>query len=273
MRFSIIVCTYNTSKSLPATLDSILTQTCSDYEVVIVDGASTDGTQEIIKDYEKKFSGQLRWISETDSGIYDAMNKGIDMAQGEWIYFLGCDDTFHSDDVLEKIAEEIKKNDTDVVYGNVMWGKTGKIYDGEFSSLKLIRKNICHQSIFFKKILFQKFGKYDLKYKVLADHVFNMRWFSDGNVRRLYVNLIVANYNLDGKSSTSCAPDEQFTKDRRTLIKKYFPEEYGEVKKQPEQKERLRQLEREITLMKSSVFWRLRGYYLKFKSLFSKNHL
>lgn len=268
MKFSIIVCTYNASKSFPKVLDSILAQTYKDYEVLIIDGASTDGTQEIIEDYEKKFGGRLRWISETDSGIYDAMNKGIDMASGEWIYFLGSNDVLYLNDVLEKVSNEIDKFDSDVIYGNVAWGNTGRIYDGKFSVLKLMEKNICHQAIFFKKKLFDEFGKYDTRYKVLADHVFNMQWFNNESVRRKYIELTIAKYNVGGRSSSSCAPDKEFTKDRDKLIEKYFPKEYANLIGQPEQKEKLRQLEQELGVTKASKFWKMRNLYMKLKSLF-----
>lgn len=274
MKFSIIICAYNASKSLPAALDSILAQICDDYEVVVIDGTSTDGTRKIIEDYEKKFGGRLRWISEPDSGVYDAMNKGIDLARGEWIYFLGSDDLLYLNDILEKISKAVEKSDLDVVYGNVKWGETENIYDGKFSALKLIQKNICHQAIFFKKSLFDKFGKYDAKYKVLADHVFNMQWFNDESVRRKYVELTIAKYNIDGQSSTSCAPDKEFTKDRDKIIGKYFPEEYANLIGQPEQNEKLRQIAQELEVMKASKFWKLRNFYLRIKSFLSfKNHL
>jgi glycosyltransferase involved in cell wall biosynthesis len=272
MKFSIVICTYNASKSLPTALDLILAQKCADYEVIIIDGSSIDGTQEIIKGYEKKFDGRLRWISELDKGIYDAMNKGIDMARGEWIYFLGSDDVLCSNDVLEKISNEIGESNPDVIYGNVAWGNTGKIYDGKFSALKLMQENICHQSIFFKKRLFDKFGKYDTKYKVLADHIFNMQWFNDESVRRKYVDLTIAKYNVDGQSSVSCAPDEEFTKDRDKIIGKYFPKEYVDLIGKLEQNEKLQRLELELDVMRSSKFWKMRNFYTRIKSLFSSKN-
>jgi len=273
MKFSIVIPAYNAANCLSETLDSISAQTYKDYEALVIDGASTDGTRKILKDYEKKFDGRLRWISEKDSGVYDAMNKGIDVARGDWIYFLGSDDVLYSSDVLEKVSNEIEESNPDVIYGNVKWGNTGKIYDGKFSALKLIQENICHQSIFFKKSLFDKFGKYDTKYKVLSDHVFNMQWFNDESVRRKYVDLIIAKYNIDGQSSRSNVPDKEFTKDRDKLIEKYFPKEYANLIGQPEQNEKIQLLERELEVMKASKFWKLRNFYTQLKSFLSfKNH-
>lgn len=272
MKFSVIIPTCNASEKLPQTLGSVLAQTCGDYEVIVVDGASIDGTLDIVESYEKKFEGRLRWVSEKDEGIYDAMNKGIDLAKGGWIYFLGSDDTLHSEDVLEKVSGEIEKNNPDVVYGNVMWGKTGKIYDGKFSSLKLMRKNICHQAIFFKKNLFMTFGKYDLKYKVLADHVFNMRWFNDDSVKKEYLELIIANYSLEGQSSASSSPDKEFTKDRDELMEKYFPKSCVAFEKERCRDKKLQQVAQEFDFLESTKYWKFWYYYLRVKSLFSKNH-
>jgi glycosyltransferase involved in cell wall biosynthesis len=272
MKFSIIIPTYSASKTLEKALNSVSNQNYSDYEIMVVDGGSTDGTQKILKEYEEKFAGRLRWRSEKDKGVYDAMNKGIDLARGEWIYFLGSDDALHSNKVLEKVTEAIKRNNPDVVYGNVMWGETGKIYDGRFSVLKLMRKNICHQAIFFKRDVFQKFGKYNLKYKVLADHVFNMRWFNDDNVKKKYINFTIANYSLDGQSSASSSPDEEFTKDRDELMKKYFPKSCVAFDKERCQNEKLQRVVREFDLLKPTKFWKWLYYFLRIKSLFFKNH-
>jgi len=278
MKLSIIICTYNSSKTLPKTLNSILTQSYDDYEVLAIDGLSSDGTIEIIKSYEKKFNGKLRFISEKDSGVYEAMNKGIDLAKGDWIYFLGSDDVFYSKNVLERISKEIEKSDWDVVYGNVKWGETEKIYDGEFSRLKLMSQNICHQAIFFRRSIFQKFGKFEIKYKALADYVFNMKWFNDKNVKREYVELVVAKYNTAGLSAN--IQDEEFEKNRSRIIEQYFPKEYSKLNKKrelsgdvDEVNEEIRELKKELKFIKSSKFWKMRNRYMRLKSLSSfKNH-
>jgi|GEM_PF-865102 len=298
IQFSIIIPTHNTSGILPKALDSILAQTYKNYEIIIVDGDSTDGTLGIVKKYEKKFDGRLRWVSEPDSGIYDAMNKGIGMARGEWIYFLGSDDIFYSKKVLEEVSQKIETSDTDIIYGNVQWGDTDKIYDGKFSALKLMEKNICHQAIFFKRSLFDKIGKFDLKYKLWADWVSNMRWFNDESIKREYFEIIVAKYGTEGFSSIS-VQDEKFMQDRDKLIEKYFPKEYGELYKKTCQKDvellqkdkellqkngelqekngelqeknkKLLQKKRELDFVKSSKFWKMRNRYIRLKSLFPK---
>lgn len=221
MRLSIIIATHNSYGSLSKTLDSILSQNYKDYEVIIVDGASTDGTVRLIKAYEKKFKGKLRWVSEKDKGIYEAMNKGIDMSAGEWIYFLGSDDTLCDNNVLGSVSTAINEKDFDIVYGNVQWGDSDKIYDGKFSTLKIMQKNICHQAIFFKKDIFKRIGKFDTKYKTSADYVFNMKWFNDKSVTHRYIDVTVAKYNIEGHSSGKLDPN--FWPERDAIIKKYFP--------------------------------------------------
>lgn len=221
MKFSIIIATHNSTGSLPQTLDSILIQTYKDYEVVIVDGDSNDGTKKMIKDYENKFDGKLLWISESDKGIYDAMNKGIGMAEGEWLYFLGSDDILYNKEVLSSVADAIGSRPIDVIYGNVQWGNTDKIYDGKFSTLKIMQRNICHQAIFFRKDIFKKLGKFDTKYKTSADYVFNMKWFNDKGVVKKYMDVTVAKYNTEGHSSGDL--DSNFWPERDAIIKRYFP--------------------------------------------------
>lgn len=224
-KVTIITPTYNAEKDIEACILSVAGQSYSDKEHFIVDGASTDGTLEIIKRYVKKYA-HIKFISEKDNGIYDAMNKGIDRARGEWIYFLGCDDVFYDGKVLEDIFSLDSIDSFDVIYGNVLWGDTGEIYDGKFSLLKLMNKNICQQALFYRKTLFARMGKFDLRYKLLADHVFNMKWFNDSTINRDYLNIIVAKYGISGRSTT--IEDPLFFKNIDSILKEFFPPEYVE---------------------------------------------
>lgn len=105
MKISIVTATYNSGESLRDTLESVLSQTYDDYEHIIVDGGSTDNTLDILREYEPRYNGRLKWHSEPDRGIYDAMNKGITRATGELVGLLNSDDFYTSDDVLASIAE------------------------------------------------------------------------------------------------------------------------------------------------------------------------
>lgn len=270
MKLAIIICTYNSGERLAKTLDSILSQTADDFEVVLVDGASTDGTVEIIKNYESKFAGKLHWASEPDDGIYEAMNKGIDLAKGDWLYFMGADDVLFDSSVLEKISNHLDGN-ADFLYGNVQWGQDGVIYDGEFSPLKIMQKNICHQAIFCKKQVFKKLGKFETKYRVWADWVFNLKLFGDATLHRQYIDVVIAKYSTCGFSSER--NDANFIEDIDYLIEKYLPEEYLENRKkirklesEVEKKDRkIQQKDEELKLMQSSKFWKIRNAYVNFK--------
>lgn len=209
--FSIIIPTFNSEAVLKDCLESISTQSFKNYEVILVDGKSTDATIDIVKMFSNKIDS-IKWISEYDKGIYDAMNKGIEMAKGKYLLFFGSDDTLYSKTVLEQISKIIETNTADVVYGNVISKVFNGVYDGEFTFSKLSEKNICHQAIFFKKIVFDKIGGFNLKYKMCADYDHNIRWFFSSKISRLYVDLIITNYGDSGYSSFN--RDLVFDKDR-----------------------------------------------------------
>ncbi len=216
-KISIIIPTYNASKTLSVALESILEQTFTDYEILIVDGLSTDHTVELAKGYQDE---RIKIISEKDSGIYDAMNKGIRLAKGEWLYFLGSDDRLFDKDVLKKVSQWFGQ-DYDVLYGNVVFSISQRVYDGRFSAQKLIARNICHQAIFTKKNVFKKLGNFNVSYKGLADWHFNFKWFSNQAVKHKYIDQIIAYYYEDGYSFNN--PDKKFSEDFIEIIKSYMP--------------------------------------------------
>lgn len=193
--FSIIIPTYNSGSSLKNSLNGIVNQTFTDYEVLIIDNLSKDNTLEIITDFSSKYKN-IGWISESDRGIYDAMNKGIKMAKGSWIYFLGSDDRFYNNNVLENIFDKIGIVSNKVIYGNVQidgdsgWANNGQIYDGEFTLFKLIDRNICHQAIFYHINVFRRYGGFDQKYDICADWDKNLRLWA--SYPFFYVDLIIA---------------------------------------------------------------------------------
>ncbi len=221
---SIITPTYNSAEHLEMCILSVAQQSYAHKEHLFIDNLSTDGTLEIVNKYTFIYP-HIRLISEKDEGIYDAMNKGIERSSGKWLYFMGCDDTFFDNDVLTRIFGSDKLEQKDVIYGNVVWGKDGPLYDGEFTPLKLLNKNICHQAIFFNRRLFKKLGKFEIKYKIYADWVFNMKWFFFEDILIQYINQTIAIYNPDGYSATD--DDFVFMENRKSLINNYFPKEYA----------------------------------------------
>jgi glycosyltransferase involved in cell wall biosynthesis len=219
---SIVVPTFNSRRHLSRCLDSIRRQTYRDFEVVLIDGASTDGTLELLRDYARE-DARLKLFSEPDQGIYDAYNKGIERASGEWIHFLGSDDELHSDRTLEQISPYLNSH-YDLVYGNVLmrgdasWAKSGAIFDGEYSLEKLGRQNISHQAVFYRRTLFDRHGRYDLRYKVLADWAFNLRVFRRS--RKKYVDLVIANFYAGGLSTQR--RDETFQEHYFDLVRECY---------------------------------------------------
>lgn len=214
---TIVIPTFNSGETLNNALKSIVNQTIKDIEIVIIDSVSNDNTLEIVEKYKMELQN-INVVSEKDKGIYDAMNKGIIIAKGTWIYFMGSDDSLYESTTIEKFLrnEEIKKNE--IVYGNVYSTRFNGSYDGLFTYSKLINKNICHQAIFFRKSAFIKIGKFNLKYKVYADWDHNIRWFFSSKISKIYLNQIIANYADGGFSSMHT--DEIFRKDKYFLLLK-----------------------------------------------------
>ena len=127
LKITIITATYNSEATLRDTMDSILRQTWQGYEYIVVDGASTDSTLDIIKEYEPKFEGKMKYISEPDRGIYDAMNKGFAMATGSVIGILNSDDFYTSVDVLQTIAGNFLLGEMDAVYADIHYVKNDDV--------------------------------------------------------------------------------------------------------------------------------------------------
>ena len=216
--FSIIIPTYNSGNTLEDALSSIQRQIFTDYEVLIIDNLSTDDTILIAEKFSKLLTSE-KIVSRKDKGIYHAMNSGINLSSGKWLYFMGSDDILYDDYVLEKIYDKVKDNiGIEVVYGNVDSGYFSKLYDGKFSQWKITRKNICHQAIFFKSTVFSKIGGFNLEYKVLADWDHNIRWFFSWHIKQLYLDIIIANYGEGGFSSKHT--DEKFHREKKFIILK-----------------------------------------------------
>ncbi len=216
-KISIIVPTYNAALTLHNCIESIVTQTYKNIEIIIVDGLSTDETIKIINDYKNNFTF-IKLISEKDKGIYDAMNKGINIAKGDWIFFLGSDDSFTEFEILENLfsSKNIQIESVDFLYGNVHWGNTGQIHAGKFDLIKLYKQNICHQAIFYKKEIFKLIGLYNLTYPLYADWELNCKCFLNDKLKKLYVPIIICNYALTGSSSSG---GDTFEMDKKDLYK------------------------------------------------------
>ncbi len=216
--FSVIMPTLNCGSKVDATIRSVLSQRESLVELIIVDGGSTDDTLSIIG----KYVGELKLISERDEGAYDAMNKGIDMAAGRYLYFLGAGDCLR-EGVLEEIMSAMPDQPLAFVYGDVFRLNLDTIYKGKFSKSKLRRNNICHQAIFYERTIFDVIGRYDIKYRQLADYAFNIKCFADSLIQFKYLNCVIADYEGDGVSENIV--DHLFWSDHPQLVERYLSRE------------------------------------------------
>lgn len=204
MKLSIIIPTFNSDSTINVCLDSIIAQTYVDFEVWVIDGLSTDNTIQIVESYVSTYPF-IHLISELDSGIYDAMNKGIFNATGEWIYFMGCDDVLFDSKTL-KLVFEIQKDEIenfDIVYGNVIFKEFDihSNYHENFLLMDFMDTNINHQSMFYRKELFSKMGMYTLDYPIFADWEFNVRCFFSAKCNIKHIRTIIAIFSLQGASN------------------------------------------------------------------------
>ena len=171
-KISIITVVRNGEKDLESAIKSVVTQSYPNIEFIILDGLSTDGTLDIIRKYEDQIAF---WKSEADRGIFDAMNKGLDLATGDWVFFLGCDDVLASPTIIEEVAAEFTVPDN-IYYGNTYLKKSNHIYTGKVSKWNIALRNISHQAIFYPKSIYKQ-KKYNLDYKLTADHVYNVELY------------------------------------------------------------------------------------------------
>lgn len=220
---SVIIPTFNSEATLGACLETVVNQSFVSKEVIIIDGQSKDNTIQIAGQYSSKYPF-IRWISEKDDGVWDAMNKGIAMSKGKWLFFLGSDDSLYDDNVFNQVVETIKRSNAQhVVYGNSkIIGDTGwandEVYDGVFDLSKILVKNICHQSMFYNRVVFKEVGLYDKKYTIAADWVMNLQCFA--RYKFVYMDQIISFFHAAGISTNR--KDYQIAKDFYKIIFKYF---------------------------------------------------
>lgn len=212
MKLSIIIPTFNSSRTLRRTLDSIFSQTFRDYEVLVMDGASSDDTVKIAESYG---DSRIKVFSEPDKGIYDAMNKGVAKSKGEWLYFLGSDDWLLGNSVLKTVFETENIDGYDVVYGDADCSKGFLRGRGEWV-MNDLDFNRCHQAIFYKRIFLVKVGGYDIRYRIVADYDLNLKWFLNDKYKHKYIDLIVAHFSDGGVSSNQY--DDAFSKDFERIV-------------------------------------------------------
>jgi glycosyltransferase involved in cell wall biosynthesis len=216
MKITIITVCYNSATTIEKTILSVRNQTYNNIEYIIVDGNSKDETQKII---EKHNDTITNWISEPDKGLYDAMNKGVKMATGDLIGILNSDDTFDTDNVIEEIVTFHKKNDVDASVGNIIQhkanGKIVRLYSSKYWNPERLKIGFMppHPSIFFKKELFDRFGQYDLGFKIGADYELIIRFFLKNNITWKYSGITTTAMLVGGLSSSGASSYKLISKE------------------------------------------------------------
>ncbi len=213
MLFSVIIPSFNCGPKLGATIESVLSQRASLYELLVVDGGSTDDSLDVLS----KFAGRLRYVSERDGGVYDAINKGVRMSRGKYVFVLGAGDRLR-EGVLARVAGMLP-SEPSFVYGDAYLERHGLLMGGALEKPDFIRTNICQQAIFYERSVFDLLGDFDLRYNVYADWVFNMKCFADPRLRKVYLGLVVADF--EGWGISDMQHDAQFVNDFPDLIRKY----------------------------------------------------
>lgn len=204
MKISIITITFNSAKTIQRALESVQSQTYKDIEHIVVDGASTDGTKELIEAYAKKHKN-VRWISEPDKGIYNALNKGISLTTGDVIGFVHSDDILYAPDSIAHIAEAFAQKDIDVVYGDLQYVRKGKVTrrwrsnDFHFSSLKYGWMP-PHPTMYVRKEVYEQVGEYDEWFHISADYDMILRIFKAG-FKSKYLPEVIVSMEVGGASN------------------------------------------------------------------------
>lgn len=215
MRYSVITINYNNKVGLKRTIESVINQTSIDFEYIIIDGCSTDGSIDIIKQYASYINF---WISEKDNGVYNAMNKGIAQAHGDYLIFMNSGDCFHSPDVLSTFSDY----NEDIICGKVIKGSS-TILSGHhkqtISLVDLMRGSLPHQAMSIKRELLIK-HPYDEHYKILSDWKFCIEAivFDDCSFRN--IDTIIADYDISGISTNS---NGLLAKEKEIILKELFP--------------------------------------------------
>ena len=214
--FSVAIMTYNPGKRIKKLLNSIRSQTYKDIEIVVVDGASKDKTEQIVNSV---LSDRDKWLSEPDKGVYDAMNKALNLASGDFLIFMGADDYFFETTVLEKVAQSIyeQNNFESIYYGGVYMERYGKIVNKVWNNWSWIRGTMCHQCIFYPKVIYKKY-QYNLKYKINADYAYNLNLWDKVQFR--HIDVVVSYFSAAGLSG-GLHSDKAFKKDLPSMIKQH----------------------------------------------------
>jgi len=226
MKVTIITINYNNGEGLRKTVESVINQTIQDYQYIVIDGGSTDNSTEIIKKYKNHIH---YWVSEPDTGIYNAMNKGIEKAEGEYLIMINSGDILVNNDILDTVFK--KNNMSDIIYGDILWNDNQIEYEEEFPenlTFQFFRTNsLGHQATFIRKSVYDRIGLYDENFEIVSDWKFLLTAICKYNVSYEHIPLLISNCGRDG---ISCDP-ANFNKisfERNEILKKEFCAYYSD---------------------------------------------
>ena len=269
MKFTIITINFNNAPGLRKTLESVISQNFTNFEYIVIDGGSTDGSVDIIKKYAEKLT---YWVSEQDKGVYHAMNKGVRRAKGEYVLFLNSGDILANDRVLEEVV--LNRLDTDIVAGNAIYEASAfhemkKVFSPKnIKASDIILSFLPHQATFIKRSLFEDLHLYNEELKIVADWAFFIEAILVRNKTYKSVNLFVAICETEGMSSNP-ANNELMENEFHLVLKDLLPQYYDDYIK-------LRKVNRNESTLRYQVlgkfentlffktFWRIRKYMLKY---------
>lgn len=228
MILSIITINRNNAKGIEKTLQSVASQTYKEFEYIVIDGASTDCSVEVIKAHESEFA-HLNWISECDKGIYNAMNKGLRMARGEYIQILNSGDSLANDDIVEQMLSELeKKSWPSILYGNMVkcFPNGRRVVDKSFGGEKITMLGMYsgtlnHDPVYVRRDLFEKYGFYDEDLKIVSDWKWYMQALVFGDEKPQYVDLDVTLFDMTGISEVNLGLRDA---EKRQELEKLLPQ-------------------------------------------------
>lgn len=223
---SIITINLNNAPGLRGTIESVQKQKFTDWELLIIDGGSTDESREVIEQFKSQIN---LFVSEKDKGCYDAMNKGIQRASGKYLMFLNSGDYLLSDESLFRSFEIIREKKADVYFGDIeIPGTNGNqvVHYNPFPDLAYWRTgNINHQAAFYRRSLFSELGNYNLRYKLAADQDFNIRAFLHGNIF-FHIGFPIVFYDVNGQSSKNF---DEYQKEMKEVYESLLPAEVRKI--------------------------------------------
>jgi glycosyltransferase len=231
MKISIITIAWNSGKSIGDAIKSVVSQTYPDIEYIIVDGLSKDNTMEVVKSFGTKVT---KSVSERDKGIYDALNKGIAMAEGDVIGFMHSDDLFADEFVIEKVVKLFKETGADSIYGDLEYvykNDTSKVLrywkSGKFS-LRNLKMGWMppHPTLYIKREVYQKYGGFDISFKIAADYDSMLRFLGKYKISTAYLPEVMVKMRVGGASNRSLKNIIQKSKEDLHAIKK---NEFGNI--------------------------------------------